>query len=115
MTTPTELQQIRLMTGDTGSDFIYLADSTYLWLLESNTRIIDAAVEALEMIINQIALSPQSIQTEDLKEVAPLVASLERRLNSLKQKKNSNQTGFPMIVKSDRNSWSDIDAIYRNH
>ena len=117
MAAPTAINQLRLMVGDTSADFVWLADETYEWLIETHPVQIDTAIEALEMIINQVALSPQSVKTEDLSEVGPMVEALERRLKALKEKKASSLSstkGFPMIVKSDRSNWDDIDSIYRN-
>jgi len=117
MAAPTAINQLRLMVGDTSADFVFLADETYEWIIETHPVQIDAAIEALEMIINQVALSPQSVKTEDLSEVGPMVEALERRLKALKEKKASNLSGtkgFPMIIKSDRSNWDDIDSIYRN-
>lgn len=118
MATPDNITQVRLTVGDTNNDLVWLEDNTYQWLLESNgNRVIDAAIEALEMIINQVALAPQSVQTEDVREVGPAVDALERRLTNLKAKRSSNTAvtrGFPMIIKSDRKNWDDIDSIYRN-
>lgn len=117
MAAPNNITQIRLMVGDTNADFVWLADETYQWLIETQATLIDAAIEALEMIINQVALSPQSVRTEDLTEVGPLVDALERRLDALKAKRSSATSatrGFPMIIKSDRKNWDDIDSIYRN-
>lgn len=117
MPAPTVINQLRLMVGDTSADFVWLADETYEWLIETYPVQIDAAIEALEMIINQVALAPQSIRTEDLTEVGPMVEALERRLKALKEKKASSTSGtrgFPMIIKSDRSNWDDIDSIFRN-
>jgi len=117
MPAPSAIIQLRLMVGDTSNDFVWLADETYEWLIESYPVQVDAAIEALEMIINQVALAPQSVRTEDLTEVGPMVEALERRLKALKEKKassNSSTRGFPMIIKSDRSNWDDIDSIYRN-
>ena len=112
MTAPSAIQQLRLIVGDVSTDFPFLDDNTYTWLLETCPTQNSAAVEALEMIINQIALSPQSIKTDAVTEVGPLVASLEKRLSSLKAKKQINATGFPMIVKSDRTSWDDFNSLF---
>lgn len=112
MTTPSAIQQLRLIVGDVSTDYPFLDDNTYQWLLDTYVVQNSAAVEALEMIINQIALSPQSIKTDAVTEVGPLVASLEKRLSSLKAKKQINATGFPMIVKSDRTSWDDFNSLF---
>jgi hypothetical protein len=112
MTTPTAIQQLRLMVGDVAQDLPFLEDNTYQWLLDSTTTQLDAAVEALEMIINQIALSPQSVRTEDIAEVGPMVVALESRLTSLKAKRQATKNGFPMIVKSDRKDWNDLNELF---
>lgn len=117
MPAPTTINQLRLMVGDTSADFVWLADETYEWVSRIHPSPLDAAIEALEMIINQVALAPQSVRTEDLTEVGPMVEALERRLKALKEKKASNLSGtkgFPMIVRSDRSNWDDIDSIFRN-
>lgn len=114
----TDLNRVRLLVGDTAQDLPYLADDTYTWLLETyagNTNyILQAAVASLEMIINQIALSPQSIKTEEIQEVGPLVAALEKRLDSLKKQRDAKTTvaRFPMLVKSDRADWDDLDNLF---
>lgn len=117
-TMPSEIIQVRLLVGDVAQDLPYLEDSTYQWLLDStagDNAILRVAVEALEMIINQIALSPQSVRTEDITEVGPLVVALEKRLDSLKAKRDVKgrvDTGFPMLIKSDRKNWDDLNELF---
>ena len=113
MTTPSAIQQLRLIVGDVSTDYPFLDDNTYQWLLDTYVVQNSAAVEALEMIINQIALSPQSIKTDAVTEVRPLVASLEARLKSLKAKQQVSATGFPLLVKSDRTSWNDFITLFQ--
>ena len=113
MTTPSAIQQLRLIVGDVSIDYPFLDDNTYTWLIETCPTQNGAAVEALEMIINQIALSPQSIKTDAVTEIRPLVASLEARLNSLKAKQQVSSTGFPLLVKSDRTSWNDFITLFQ--
>ena len=112
MTAPSAVQQLRLIVGDVSIDYPFLDDNTYTWLLDTYPTQNAAAVEALEMIINQIALSPQSIKTDAVTEIGPLVSSLEARLRSLKAKKNFSATGFPLLVKSDRTNWNDFDSLF---
>ena len=112
MTTPSAIQQLRFIVGDVSLDYPFLDDNTYQWLIDTYPLQLDAAVEALEMIINQIALSPQSIKTDAVTEVAPLVDSLEKRLVSLKAKKQVSSSGFPILVKSDRTNWNDFDSLF---
>lgn len=112
MTAPSAIQQLRLIVGDVSTDYPFLDDNTYTWLLETYPTQNSAAVEALEMIINQIALSPQSIKTDAVTETGPLVAHLEARLKSLKAKQQASATGFPMIVKSDRTDWDGFNSLF---
>ena len=111
MTTPSAIQQLRLIVGDVSTDYPFLDDNTYQWLIDTYVVQNSAAVEALEMIINQIALSPQSIKTDAVTEIRPLVANLEARLKSLKAKQQVSATGFPLLVKSDRTSWNDFITL----
>lgn len=117
-TMPSELNQVRLMVGDTSQDLPYLADETYLWLLDStggDNALLRVACEALEMIINQIALSPQSVKTEEITEIGPLVAALETRLASLKLKRDAKGaavTRLPVMIKSDRSNWNDLNELF---
>ena len=113
MTAPSSIQQLRLIVGDVSTDYPFLDDNTYTWLIETYPTQNSAAVEALEMIINQIALSPQSIKTDAVTEIRPLVASLEARLKSLKAKQQVSATGSPLLVKSDRTSWNDFITLFQ--
>ena len=113
MTTPSAIQQLRLIVGDVSTDYPFLDDNTYQWLIDTYVVQNSAAVEALEMIINQIALSPQSIKTDAVTEIRPLVANLEARLQSLKAKQQVSATGFPLLVKSDRTSWNDFITLFQ--
>ena len=113
MTTPSAIQQLRLIVGDVSTDYPFLDDNTYQWLIDTYVVQNNAAVEALEMIINQIALSPQSIKTDAVTEIRPLVANLEARLKSLKAKQQVSATGFPLLVKSDRTSWNDFITLFQ--
>ena len=115
-TAPTLIQQVKFKVGDTSLNYPFLADSTYDWLLEKNSKnIIKAAIEALEMIINQIALSPESVKTDAVDEVRASVPVLERRLESLKKQLTQAAVGasrFPFLVHSDRKNWNDLDSLF---
>lgn len=115
-TAPTLIQQVKFKVGDTSLNYPFLADSTYDWLLDKNSNnIIKAAVEALEMIINQIALSPESVKTDAVDEVKASVPVLERRLNALKKQLTQAAIGasrFPFLVHSDRKNWNDLDSLF---
>ena len=115
-TTPTLIQQVKFKVGDTSLNYPFLADSTYDWLLDKNSNnIIKAAIEALEMIINQIALSPESVKTDAVDEVKASVHVLERRLNALKKQLTQAAVGasrFPFLVHSDRKNWNDLNSLF---
>ena len=115
-TAPTLIQQVKFKVGDTSLNYPFLADSTYDWLLDKNSKnIIKAAIEALEMIINQIALSPESVKTDAVDEVKASVHVLERRLDALKKQLTQAAVGasrFPFLVHSDRNNWNDLDSLF---
>ena len=115
-TAPTLIQQVKFKVGDTSLNYPFLADSTYDWLLDKNrNNIIKAAIEALEMIINQIALSPESVKTDAVDEVKASVPVLERRLAALKKQLTQAAIGasrFPFLVHSDRNNWNDLNSLF---
>ena len=115
-TAPTLIQQVKFKVGDTSLNYPFLADSTYDWLLEKNSKnIIKAAIEALEMIINQIALSPESVKTDAVDEVKASVHVLERRLDALKKQLTQAAVGasrFPFLVHSDRRNWNDLNSLF---
>ena len=115
-TAPTLIQQVKFKVGDTSLNYPFLADSTYDWLLDKNSNnIIKAAIEALEMIINQIALSPESVKTDAVDEVKASVHVLERRLDALKKQLTQAAVGasrFPFLVHSDRKSWNDLNSLF---
>ena len=115
-TAPSLIQQVKFKVGDTSLNYPFLADSTYDWLLEKNSNnIIKAAIEALEMIINQIALSPESVKTDAVDEVKASVHVLEKRLDALKKQLTQAAVGasrFPFLVHSDRNNWNDLNSLF---
>ena len=115
-TTPTLIQQVKFKVGDTSLNYPFLADSTYEWLLDKNSKnITKAAIEALEMIINQIALSPESVRTDAVDEVKASVPVLEKRLDALKKQLTQAAVGasrFPFLVHSDRKNWNDLNSLF---
>lgn len=103
--------QMRLNTGDFIEDEPYLTDTIYLYFYEKNgNSIVDGSIEALESIINYIALTPQSWTLGESKETQASVSSLNKRLESLKLKRKSSVT--PIIVKSDRKDWNDFERAF---
>lgn len=105
------VDQMRLMTGDYIDGEPYLEDAVYLWFYESNgNSLIDACIEALESIINHIALSPASWTIDEASETKQTMESLERRLHALRAKGRGNKP--PMIIGTDRKNWHDFEAVF---
>ena len=103
--------RMRLLTGDYILDEPYLEDHIYLWFYESNGNSeLDGAIEALESIINNIALQPKKWRTGDVWEETQSLGALERRLADLKLRKKG--TKVPIIMKSDRKDWDDFTKAF---
>lgn len=111
MQTPNNISQVRLLTGDVNLELPYLADDTIQWLLQDKGSVLEAAIEGLEIIINQISLAPESIKTDAVNEIKPKVDNLERRLTELKSRRGTNKK-FPMLVRSDRSNWDDFNSLF---
>lgn len=102
---------MRLNTGDFIEDEPYLDDAIYIhFYTEANNSIVDGSILALECIINNIALTPQSWRIGDASETAPLVSALQERLESLKQKRTNARV--PILLKSDRKNWEDFEKAF---
>lgn len=103
--------QMRLLTGDFIEGEPYLEDDVYVWFYEKNNNsILDGAIEALESIINHIALTPQKWGIGESSETSASVGALSERLTSLKLKKSS--IAAPILVRSDRKDWKDFEAAF---
>jgi hypothetical protein len=107
----TPIEQVRLNTGDTDGE--YLQDDVIEWLLEqSGNSVGEASIEALETIINQLVLNPQREKSGGYEAWGQNIQALERRLVSLKKRKNTKRP-VPMVIGvGGRTSWKDIDSIY---
>lgn len=105
------VDQMRLMTGDFIEGEEYLSDALYVWFYtEAGNSVLDGAIQALESIINNIALSPDRWQIGDSSEWKPAVTALTDRLTALKQKKKGLKA--PVIMKSDRTNWNDFNKAF---
>lgn len=111
------LQQVRMEIGDTDPEEQYLDDDQItFYLQQSGNSVIKASIECLETIIAAIALAPSSLKVGAITETAPELAGLERRLAYLKEKKAKGSGRLPIVVKSDRKNWNDVDELYsRTH
>lgn len=111
MQTLNNISQVRLLTGDVNLELPYLADDTIEWLLQEKTSVLEAAIEGLEIIINQISLAPESIKTDAVNEIKPKVDNLERRLTGLKARRGAVKR-VPMLLRSDRSNWDDFNSLF---
>lgn len=111
MQTLNNISQVRLLTGDVNLELPYLADDTIEWLLQEKTSVLEAAIEGLEIIINQISLAPESIKTDAVNEIKPKVYNLERRLTGLKARRGAVKR-VPMLLRSDRSNWDDFNSLF---
>lgn len=105
------VDQMRLLTGDYIEDEPYLEDAIYVWFYQENgNSVLDGAIEALESILNNIALSPARWTIGDASESRQTMESLERRLDDLKARQRDHKA--PVIIKTDRKNWNDFNALF---
>lgn len=106
------VSQMRLNTGDYIEGEDYLSDAIYVWFYnQANQSVLDGSILALESIINNIALSPETWKIGDTSESRPTVAALNERLQALKLKKKG--TKVPVVLHSDRKNWCDFDKAFK--
>lgn len=106
--------QMRLLTGDYIEDEPYLEDNIYLWFYQQNgNSVIDGAIEALESIINNIALSPAKWRIDGAYETQQSIGSLESRLLDLKARRRKNKA--PVVINADRKNWDDLNNLFHSH
>ncbi len=111
--TNTVVGRMRLLTGDYFENEHFLEDSIYLHLYaEAGNNELEGAIEALESIINNIALAPKEWRSGDVWEKGQDIKQLERRLAALKVRKRG--VRVPIIMKSDRKNWDDFKKAFGN-
>ncbi|MGM0985558.1 MAG: hypothetical protein ACQEXI_01055 [Pseudomonadota bacterium] len=108
------IEQVRLNIGDTNTEDQYLEDSVIQFLLdESGSDVLDASIEALEAIINQLSLTPDRWRIGDVEEYRASIDDLEGRLQELKNKRNAKKfTAIPILFNTDRKDWSEFTKIF---
>lgn len=111
------IERIRLLTGDLEETDPILDDSTYEYLyLENSNNELEAAIEALETILTFLTVNPswQDIGSVSYRNMN--LEMVEQRLSDLKARRNldaSKAKRIPIMLKSDRKDWNDIDSIFR--
>ncbi|MCK2041945.1 hypothetical protein KZO83_04490 [Chromohalobacter sp. TMW 2.2308] len=112
----TDIGRTRLLTGDTATEELdqYLPDNIYDWFLQDNEGdVYEAAIAALETIINQLSLTPERWRIGDASENRANIDTLEKRLDALILKRNRvKKTPVPILLNTDRKDWSDFEAIF---
>jgi len=117
MPTMNDIDQVRLYIGDTDPDEPYLNDDSIAFLLsEAGNDVLQASVDCLEVIINQIALLPSRWSIGDASETRATVEDLERRLQDLRIKVNTRKNkAVPIILHSGRKDWCEFEKIFGDH
>lgn len=109
------IQRIRLMVGDI-NEFPLLEDNVYNWLYLQNERNeLATAIEAVENIITMLVLNPNDESVGGVGQKTPSLSDYQQVLKNLKMRKNRDKqkvSRVPMLIRSDRTSWSDIDTIF---
>lgn len=109
------IQRVRLLTGDI-LDFSLLEDSVYQYLiLKNDNNELDAAIEAVDNIINMLVFNPTDEDVGDVGQKTRSVSDFKTILQNLKDQKylDANKTRkIPMMVRSDRTSWNDINKVF---
>lgn len=105
------VDKIRLIVGDYILDEPLLPDSVYVWLFEKyDGNEVEAAIEALESIINNIALSPSKWSLGEASEWGANMPALQKRLDDLKMKRKGSIV--PVVIRSDRENWNDFNNLF---
>lgn len=109
------IQRVRLLTGDI-LDFPLLEDSVYQYLiLKNDNSEIDAAIEAVENIINLLVFNPTDEDVGQVGQKTRSVSDFRNILQNLKDQKflDANKAkAVPMFIRNDRKDWNDIDKIF---
>lgn len=111
-----DVARVRLYIGDTDLDIEnqYLTTPVIEFLLqESGNDVLVASIEALESIVNSIALTPESWEIGDASETRATVEDLERRLDDLRNKSNAKKfQSIPVLLHTDRKDWNEFKKIF---
>ena len=105
------IQRVRLLTGDI-SEFPILEDGIYEFQIFQTETEEKAALECLDNIINFIVLNPTQVGLGDAKSVVYDLKAFENRRDALLRRINTDSTGkdkTPIIIKTDREDWTDFD------
>lgn len=107
--------RVRLQVGDI-DEWEILEDSVYeFFLAENSGDEIKAAIEALETIINYYSLNPTDETFGQISGSNFSIKTMEGRLKTLREKLVTDTSGnkrVPLVLRSDRKSWSDFNKLF---
>ena len=107
--------RIRLLVGDV-TEFPLLEDGVYEYLYFNNDNNETlTAIDALESIITLLTVNPPDSAVGDYETATRRISEYEKTLDRLKEKVNQDNNKVkvtPMIARSDRTNWNDINTIY---
>jgi hypothetical protein len=114
-TLPTNARnRVRLLVGDV-ADIPWLDDGVYNYTLDKNEGDeLKAAYEVLSYVESRITLEPVSSSNGFVDEERPLLDWIAIRKKELLDEiaKRDGKYAPPVVVRSDRKNWNDIDSIF---
>lgn len=107
-------QRVRLLIGDV-ANIPWLDDSVYNYILTKNSNDeLQSAVELLQYVESRIILEPTTYTTGFTSEERPVIEYIANRIKQLKVDlaKRDGTYSPPVVVRSDRKDWKDIEGIF---
>lgn len=105
--------RVRLLIGDI-AELPWLDDGAYNFVIDKNEgNELRAAYDLLGYIQSRIALEPVQSTNGYANETRPLLEGIEARRKELEVmiRKEEGTYAIPIVVRSDRKDWKDIDSI----
>ena len=106
--------RVRLLVGDV-ADIPWLDDGVYNYTIDKNEGDeLKAAYDVLSYVESRITLEPVRSSNGFVDEERPLLLYIEKRKKELLTDiaKRDGKYAIPVVVRSDRNNWNDIDSIF---
>lgn len=106
--------RVRLLVGDV-ADIPWLDDAVYNFTLDQNDGDeLRAAYDVLRYVESRITLEPMNSNNGFIDETRPMILYIEKRKKELQADiaKRDGTYAIPLVVRSDRKNWNDIDDIF---
>lgn len=106
--------RVRLLVGDV-ADIPWLDDGVYNYTIDKNEGDeLKAAYDVLSYVESRITLEPVRSSNGFVEEERPLLLYIEKRKKELLTDiaKRDGRYAIPVVVRSDRKNWNDIDSIF---